>query len=356
MKRVTTSTLCLSALAFALSCSKSKEINQVDPPDLTPIGLTVTGIKSNDTLRNTLTAEIKAEHSSGIKSIEVFANDELVASAAADSLSLSLNTLDLPDGTYNLKVVVSDEAGNKKEQAASVIVSNALVKIDRDLLVGGDASAYFITDSIGQIVGRANFVNDGTHNNIVSIYPSEAFNGNKINLTRVSTSADLLPKIEYFVEIKRGAHLSAKNLEAGKGRLNEYQEAIPITVKNMPEYDHMLVSTNTLYYQFPVSPDYDYSLPYTSGSKSLLLIEQNGTGRYGLFDIPAGSAKVELDAAQANLIPSKQTIQVPAGATDASITVYGQVSRGYDEFYTFANKKFPVIPLIFSIQKIWWKT
>jgi len=332
--------LCLVALTCALSCSKSKGIDQVDPPDPTPIELTVSGLKSNDTLRNTVTVEIKAEHSSSVKRIEVFANDELVASATADSLSLSWNTLELPDGTYNVKVVVSDEAGNQKEQATSVVVKNALVKIDRDLLLGwGDVTDYFITDSTGQVIGRANFANGGTHERVVSIYPSKVFSDNKINLTRVATSTDLAPEIVHFVGIKRGTHLSAKNLEVSKGQLNEYQEPIPITVKNIPEYDHLLVSTNSLYYQFPVSPDYDCSLPYTEGSKSLLLIEQNGAGRYGLFDIPAGSARVELDATQANLVPAKKTIRLPAVPTEANITVYGQVSKGYDEFYTFANKK-----------------
>ncbi|WP_353185430.1 Ig-like domain-containing protein [Parapedobacter lycopersici] len=339
MKRVTTSALCLSALAFALSCSKSKEINHVDPPDSTPIELTVTGIKSNDTLRNTLTAEIKAEHSSGIKSIEVFANDELVASATADSLSLSLNTLDLPDGTYSLKVVVSDEAGNKKEQAASVVISNVLVKIDRNLLFGrGDAATYFITDSAGQVVGRADFVNDGTYDDVVSLYPSEAFNSSKLNLTRVSTVDGIPPLITHVVSINRGAHLSNNDIGRNTGRLNEYHAPIPFEVNNVPEYDHLLVSTDALYYQLPVSPDYDYSLPYTTGSKSLLMIERNGSAKYGLFDIPAGSTKVELDATQANLIPAKKTIHFPSGLSRVYVTAYGKVHRDYGEFYTFAEK------------------
>jgi len=329
--------LCLVALTCALSCSKSKGIDQVDPPDPTPIELTVSGLKSNDTLRNTVTVEIKAEHSSSVKRIEVFANDELVASATADSLSLSWNTLELPDGTYNVKVVVSDEAGNQKEQATSVVVKNALVKIHRDLLVGGDASAYFITDSVGQVVGRANFLIDGTHDDVVSLYPSEAFSGTKINLTRVSTSANLIPRIEHFVAINRGAHLTKDVF--GNGPLNEYHEPIPFRVKNITEYDNLLVSTNFLYYQFPVSPDYDYSLPYTTGSKGLLLIEQNGNARYGLFDIPAGSNQIELDAMQADLIPTKKTIHFPAGLSDVYVWVYGKVDSDYREFYTFADKK-----------------
>src|SRR5690606_4272102 len=37
--------------------------------------------------------------------------------------------------------------------------------------------------------------------------------------------------------------------------------------------------------------------------------------------------------------PAKKTIRLPAVPTEANITVYGQVSKGYDEFYTFANKK-----------------
>lgn len=340
MKRTTTSALCLLALTCALSCSKSKGIDQVNPPDPTPIELTVSGLKSNDTLRNTLTAEIKVEHSLGIKNIEVFVDEELIASATADSLSLSWNTLDLPDGTYTVKVVVSDDAGNKKEQTVSVVVSNALVKIDRNLLLGwGDVAAYFITDSIGQVIGRANFVNDGTHDDVVSLYPSAGFSGSKINLTRVSTSANLPLEIVHFVAINRGAHLNNKNISHGKPSLNEYQTPIPITVKNVPEYDNLLVSTNRLYYQYPVSEDYDYSLPYTTGSKSLLLIEQNGSARYGLFDIPTGSTQVELDAALANLIPAKKTIRFPAEVTGVAIAAYGQVDDDYSESYTFANKE-----------------
>lgn len=342
MKRNTTRLLCLLAVAYALSCSKGKEPIQVEPPQLTPIKLTVTGLTSNDTLRNTLTAEIKAEHSAGIKTIEVFANDELIASTAtADSLSLSWNTLDMPDGTYSMKVVVSDDAGNKKEQVASVVVSNVLLKINRHLLVEGDASAYFITDSEGQLISRADFVNDGTHDDVVSLYPTEAFDGPEINLTRVSTASYLtFPQIEHFVGIKRGTHLGEQSIQHGKGRLNEYQNPIPITLKNIPDHDRVLVSTNTLYYQFPSIDGYDYALPYTSGSKAMVLVERQGDARYGLFDIPDGSSKLELDAASADLVPVKKTIRFPAAVSNAYISAYGHVVKDYDEFYTFANKPF----------------
>src|SRR5690606_16328020 len=143
----------------------------------------------------------------------------------------------LPDGTYNVKVVVSDEAGNQKEQATSVVVKNALVKIHRDLLVGGDASAYFITDSVGQVVGRANFLIDGTHDDVVSLYPSEALIDTKFNLSLVFRSANLNSRIEHCVANNRGAHVTKDVF--GNVALNEHHERIPVRVKNNTKYDNL---------------------------------------------------------------------------------------------------------------------
>jgi hypothetical protein len=327
----------ISLCLLSTSCKKEPEVTDVDTDSPS---ITLTGISDNDTLRNSHNVEIKATDNTGIKSIEVFADDSLLASATKSPLALTWNTVKLKDGNYTFKVIATDTVGNKKEQKIPVSVQNALFSFDTN---GYDRlsknTSYIITDNEGKILNSIKFTDltapkagERTY-----IYPKVNFTGSHINVVRVQKISYY--SIEYFLKVKRGHYTKTWNrFESNYSSPKIGQRKI--SVKNIPlTFGQSVIadiSGSASSFSYLSNPNW---INYTKDSKILVMYEKNSDFLYHLFDVnKSGTDVQELDVAQCTSQALSKTFSFPTGATDGNLTPWGGPHKDFDEIYHLGNK------------------
>jgi hypothetical protein len=266
---------------FLSACDKKVEDTELPK-------LTFTGITNNDTLRNTITAEIKGTDNTGLKSIEVFLNDSLLASSLQPSLGLSWNTLNVKDGDYTIRIVATDNAGNKKAESAKVVVQNALFSFEpNDYDQDSDNTAYIVTDGDGKILNSFKFTkaNAPKPKTRTYIYPKTSFSGSTVNIVRVQHL--LSYRIEYFINLKRGHYVKSW---VGYTLKRDYPNTgvQSFTLKNVPS----LLTTGVVSgidgtgYLIPARAD-TLKISVNKDSKLLALYENNNEAKYNGQQAPA---------------------------------------------------------------------
>src|SRR6186997_3468165 len=95
-----------------------------EPDTLLP-ELTVAGISQGEKLSNEVTLSIAASDNEGVSKVEFFLDDIMVSSLNKEPYTFTWNTLQSSDGDHTVKIVVTDNSGNRREEAVTVSINNA---------------------------------------------------------------------------------------------------------------------------------------------------------------------------------------------------------------------------------------
>jgi hypothetical protein len=323
-----------------LSCDKKDE--QKEPLDVELPDISFTGFSVNDTLHSTVKAEIKGSDSKGLKSLEIFVNDSLLATNPGPAFTAEWNTLKSPDGDYTIKMVATDISGNKKEVKAKVVVSNALITVGKNVLVSGfwDTADYYITDSAGNILANSSFKINQNVASKVHIYSKNEYSKKTINLIRVHKSSNRNPTIEYYIGIKRGEVLEYVN-PGVQYEFPEWVGPVPVTLMNVPAYNNITISTTaggSVNYPLPFGATAQTS--YNAKNKAFVQIENADKASYNFFDIAPGSKDLKFDLSKVTTTSLLKKVTLPSGIKDAYVLAYVYPKAEFAENYVMANKKF----------------
>jgi hypothetical protein len=316
---------------FIISCDKK------DAPDTEQPAIIATGVAANDTLRNTINAEIKATDNGGIQKMEVLVNDSLLATASSSPLVLTWNTLKMKDGEYTLKLKATDNSGNIRETTSKVIIKNALFSLAKEVLnLTSNNEMYFIaTDPDGKILNSLK-ITKTTVPSDVTIYPREAFTGKKINILRINRGSQTV--MSYFLNIERGEPTVYFTSPIPKAKRYSYSANTAASIKNLQPNDYAVISTDAFGSSYP--PGFDAKYPYGADSKFLVQIERNGSATYNLFDPPApGVTTMQFDAALITKPSKVKTVSFAYPVTQGLVDAYGTAYKDYLDQYTFENNK-----------------
>ncbi len=311
-------------------------------PDLTLPTLTVSGLIANDTLRNTITAQIKAEDAGQIAKLEAFANDSLISSATSGNLQLTWNTLKSKDGDYTLKIVATDASGNKKESITQVVVSNCLISIENGFVIDQfrEKTTFLVTDSAGKVLSTLKLSrNSPLPAGRTYIYPKEAFTGKKVNVIRVTQ--DPQKTVRFFADVRRGEYFQGYRHYTVKNKIKVGNTQTTVSFKNTTQVDELSISNSYSQGYAGLFPGNENFKMFYSAEKSLLLqIEKNSVGKHHFFNIPNGTTSFEVDVNLAVSNSLKRTIKLPAGINGGSIQAHLRVEKGFDDTYMVCNKSF----------------
>lgn len=158
--------LLLAAGAFLClcSCEEDKEQEVLDEEDPV-VSLEVTG--SPTKLYNEVVLSSTATDNDAVERVVFYVNSDSIGQATSEPYELNWNTKEVEDGSYMLKAVAFDAAGNQGEAAKEVVVNNTLLVID----VGDNYPVstenieqniwVFLSDKNGQIIGEPKQLNEG---------------------------------------------------------------------------------------------------------------------------------------------------------------------------------------------------
>ena len=121
--------LLLAAGAFLClcSCEEDKEQEVLDEEDPV-VSLEVTG--SPTKLYNEVVLSSTATDNDAVERVVFYVNSDSIGQATSEPYELNWNTKEVEDGSYMLKAVAFDAAGNQGEAAKEVVVNNTLLVID----------------------------------------------------------------------------------------------------------------------------------------------------------------------------------------------------------------------------------
>lgn len=311
-------------------------------PDVTLPTLTVSGLIANDTLRNTITAQIKAEDAGQIVKLEAFANDSLISTATTGNLQLTWNTLKSKDGDYTLKIVATDASGNKKENVTQVVVSNCLISIENGFMIDPfkEKTTFLITDSVGKILSTLKLSrNNPRPSGRTFIYPKEEFTGKKVHVIRVTQNPQ--KTVRFFADVRRGEYFQGYRLYTVKNKIVVGNTQTTVSLKNATQIDELSISNSYSQGYSGIFPgNENYKMHYSAEKSLLLQIEKNNMGKYHFFNVPNGTTSFDVDVNLAVSPSLKRTIKLPVGVNSGSIQAHLRVEKGFDDTYMVCNKSF----------------
>lgn len=201
-----TAILCLLTCLFLFdACSDTdKPPKNATPPEIIFTNITTAGM----TVWNTVEISMDANDDVGIETIEVFADENLIATLTARPFETSWDSYLVNDGAHTIKAIATDLDGNTAKVEISVNALNTLVTLsmaDDQLYSETDFTErgfVFLSDEEGNLITNFEY-----HNGDDITLKSNTFEGEKFFLTEalyeVRPGEDLL-RMWTFAQIERG--------------------------------------------------------------------------------------------------------------------------------------------------------
>jgi hypothetical protein len=303
--------LLLLTVAIISSCKKTDR----EPPVITSGSLT----EMQDTIRNSVAFNLVAIDNSDIEKIELYVNDSLIASDKTGSFSYNLNTLELNDGTYILKIVVYDQHGNTTTSSKSVVVSNSLLTLKLGELYNNPYMAV-VSDESGNKLGTAEMVK----NSEIKIMPSAPFSESAINFVYYIDAPGWSP-ITAYTHVKRG---STYHLDLFSPGITAKGVKLHLSYNDTTQISKIQISTDQAYYTLNSLSDtvnLPNTLPYTTGHKMLIQVWATNGVFFHFFTIEDLSS-ISVDLAIVNIPEAGYTINF-SGLGNANCIISGITSN-----------------------------
>jgi len=200
----------LSALLlFMVGCSE-------DGTNLTDSSISIIKPAENNLLIGTVTIEAQIEQS-GFEKAEVFIGSTLIGESSEQSINISYDTRNIPDGIYELKIVATNGNGKKENGSIEVQVLNTLLSITFPANWLQDSRIndtwVFITNNAGELLSS---LRGG--NNVTLSFPTPAnyeledglvlhhlryqtiIGGFAVSRTIISSYTDIVPGQNYAIK------------------------------------------------------------------------------------------------------------------------------------------------------------
>jgi len=152
------------AVAALQSCGGDEPTKDTQLPEMS-----FTNLTDGDAVWNEASIQIDASDNAGIQRAELFVDGNLVSTLAEAPYNFTWDTDEATDGEHTVKVVVTDENGNKVEKTIKVLVANTLVTytIAADQLYKGDGGLgqrgfVFLSDENGNLLAFDEYENGET--------------------------------------------------------------------------------------------------------------------------------------------------------------------------------------------------
>lgn len=270
---------------------------------------------------NEVAINVDATDNAGIKTVELYVDGNLVSTLNKSPYNFTWNSQDASEGEHIVKVVATDESGNKVEKTIKIRVANTLVTytIAADQLYHGneeftERGFVFLSDENGNLIAFDEYENGET----VSLKASD-FNGEKFYLTEVlySTEADWngdgLPerysRAWTYAEVQRGKNWSV--FYEKTSRDPEYAGEAKLTFTN-PATGYYSGTTNGDNVEYNESWSTEAARLIKSPSLLYLVRNNDGAKTYNLFsNVVVGNNTINL--ASVNKALTTQTVNVPEG-------------------------------------------
>ncbi|UII19700.1 Ig-like domain-containing protein [Fulvivirga ligni] len=193
-------TAVLAFTLFALQSCGDDDGTQDPPPDTTDPSVTIKDISAGQTVWNTISLTVEATDDDEIADVELFINNESVAQSNSATVDFDWNTFEEEDGSFTLKAVATDVAGNIATQEISVDVLNTLISasIPADFFEDSETGVIFLSNADGSLITSMEFENG---DNIT--LKANDFDGEEFFLSEGYTPEGL--QIYTFAKIKRGS-------------------------------------------------------------------------------------------------------------------------------------------------------
>ncbi|MBT1704798.1 Ig-like domain-containing protein [Chryseosolibacter indicus] len=330
--------LVISSLFLIQACGDDDDgLKDANQPEVS-----FTNMSENMSVWNTVNISLDTKDSKSISSIEVFIDGNLLTTLTSAPFEASWDSNTVPDGTHNIKAVVSDQAGNKTEKEIKINVQNKLVTIQiaADQLYQEEQyqerGFVFLSDENGNVVAFTEYKNG---NNVT--LKSSTFNGTKFYLTEVL--AEVEDNYEYlrmwtFGEIERGKNWVLFNAEEEK-EIDSYVGDANLNFNGMLEnYSYNIYSSDdqtqvdelnsTATLRLSKNPSKLYVMKY------LLSGEMSGPVGYKLFSNIIVGENAPINLSQVTQPLTKITANLPEGTLYSSVelTAYPTVNDYSDKY------------------------
>jgi hypothetical protein len=257
----------LTLVLIFSACSKD-----IQPPEIGSVSVSM-----NDTIQNVFTIELDATDESGIRKVELYINDSLKTETDKVPFKFSWNTLEVSDGKYSLRFVVSDNQNNKVESTYDVVVNNCLLIVNSESMYDGTYHIA-VADDAGNVLDSLTF----RKNTINYLKPHKPFSGEAVNLIWFRT--DLYPFMHAIIHVKRGSvYNMSEKLEFAPTKYIRVH-----FIKDVPSFSSIKISTDRISITLNSMADtvnVPQYITYTPGHKLLLQIKTDQGGFYRLVDI-----------------------------------------------------------------------
>jgi hypothetical protein len=316
------------------SCSNDSEPNDSVLPQASILDLT-------DAMNvwDIVPVKIEATDDNEIATIDVFVDDNLLATFTEGPYEMEWDSNTVPDGEHTVTVVVADASGNKIEKHVTLVVKNVLVTINipQNQLQNtyAERGFIFLSDETGGVIAATEYTN-GQHLEL----RSPGFNGEKFYLTEVVYNENEYwgptQKLRSYADIQRGDEWTVSDLYTGDEPPAELATVNWTNIKPSGQY---IASTNggSAY----VSVAQTYSILGLNRSPSKLYVawesDEDEGGQYGLYsDVVAGENNFDLSLVNQPL--TKVTFNAPANLDWGLAFVLGYPSpNDYSEEYTLQS-------------------
>ena len=256
----------LSSALFFQSCGDDGDSDE--PLDTTNPEITISGIENDEAVWNNLAIQASATDDIAIASIELYLDNELLKSdETTGSINTEWDTNDYEDGQHTIKVVATDNAGNKAEKEVSFEIKNVLVtlKSAADLMDSGQSGIVFLSDLEGKIIIEQTITSGQT----IEIRKND-YDGTEFFLTEIfGPFEDDTKRLTTYEHIERGQvwNVSHRSIDH-----RHPQSSRTVKVENMERNAHYKIST--AYNLRDVNRD-EIAIPAYDGIYDFIVIKQN---------------------------------------------------------------------------------
>lgn len=218
--------LLIASLLLLQACDDESE-----PKDTTAPEVSFTNITADMTVWNTVPISVNASDDKAIEKVDVFVGANLLTTLTESPFETTWDSNTVDDGTYIIKVVVTDESGNTAEAEISIKVLNTLVTINIPAHQLYQEEGYsergfvFLSDDDGNVIASQEYQNGST----VALKSTD-FNGERFFLSEVYLETyednDTQFQVRTFAAIERGktwvllTEFEEDDLYAGEAGLN----------------------------------------------------------------------------------------------------------------------------------------
>jgi hypothetical protein len=336
--------ICLTVLvAFVIISLSSCSDEEADPKDSTAPVISFSNLNANGIVWNTVEAELNVTDDTGIKTVEVYVDGNLVSTISGAPYEFNWDSNTVPDGNHIIKVVATDDGGNKAETQVAIIVKNTLITIN--------VPENQVTDTEDYTLRQFVVLSDESGNVITY---AEVQNGEKIEMKSSSFEGEdfYLSEVRYIHDAwndswRQGDVLTFPGVDRGnwvlytQGLYTENTTQAIVNFQNAESGKSYMTSTN-----------YDNRLaePETAGfsqtlgliaSPSRLFIQKRESGTptsYRLIPSIKTGSNPAVDLSQGWLPLSSVTGSVPVGLSDVYSTLWGYPNPQDDDERYFVGE------------------